>query len=245
MHSIVLAVVVLLFGLHVIVASERDSIHPKITGPNRSINAPERAAIKKRFLRSFIAANVDGNDNDEERAGAQELSKLAQLDKTTWKLRKVDMKLSNKIWISWGKDPDYIFKYLKLIKTGEKIDETKKVIQWFRFVKDYRSAKGEGWFPDYRIYTLLLKAAQESNLATLFQSLKQIPDVKSLAETMQKYQFKRWIDLGNNPVSIVKLLGIPNRARLATEHDSRYDILMKFTKMYQAEKKLVRSATMP
>lgn len=72
----------------------------------------------------------------------------------------------------------------------------------------------------------------ESELATLFQSLKQIPDVKNLAETMQNYQFRLWISQREKPDNIAAVLGIPNGTPIKTEADSRYEILKDFTAMF-------------
>ncbi|KAG2910204.1 hypothetical protein PC116_g15418 [Phytophthora cactorum] len=103
------------------------------------------------------------------------------------------MKLSNKLWIHWGKNPNDVFQYLKISKAGAKLDESKKFIQWFRFVKDYRDKKGARWFLDYEIYRSLLKVAPEAKIATALQSLKDIKDLKNLAEIVQNYQFKLWV----------------------------------------------------
>ncbi|ETN16933.1 hypothetical protein PPTG_06024 [Phytophthora nicotianae INRA-310] len=180
--------------------------------------------------------NTGFSTDDEEKTNVKGLSKLADLDKATWKLRKMDMKLSNKVWIRGGKDPDDMLKYFRLGLAGAKIDENKKVIQWFRFVKDYRNAKGQHWFPDYTIYEVLATKtrASESKLAELFAALTHIPDVKNLAGIMQNYQFRLWVSRKETPTTVAAKFGIPFRAPVGTERDSRIDILDAFTKVFNA-----------
>ncbi|GMF56179.1 unnamed protein product [Phytophthora fragariaefolia] len=162
------------------------------------------------------------------------VSKLAEADNKVWKLRKLDMKLSEILWIKMGKDPKYLFNtFEQLHNTWAKIDSNKKTVQWFRFVKAFRAKKGTGRFPDYDIYSLLRTKVPEEKLAVVFESLKQIPDVKSLAETMQQYQFRLWIDRKETPASIGNLLGI--RVALRTERGPKDDILSSFTKMYRGQ----------
>lgn len=59
-------------------------------------------------------------------------------------------------------------------------------------MKAYRAKNGEGRFTDGDIYRLLGPDASEIPLAVALESLKQIPDLKSLAEGVQFYQFKQW-----------------------------------------------------
>lgn len=91
---------------------------------------------------------------------------------------------------------------------------------------------GVGRFTDYEIYALLRSKVPEDKLAITFESLKQIPDLKSLAETMQKYQFKRWIDRKESPASIRRLLGAPQSTALTTKRGPKDAILSAFTKIY-------------
>ncbi|KAG2952493.1 hypothetical protein PC118_g25076 [Phytophthora cactorum] len=138
------------------------------------------------------------------------------------------MKLSNKLWIHWGKNPNDVFQYLKISKAGAKLDESKKFIQWFRFVKDYRDKKGAHWFVDYEIYHSLLKVAPEAKIATILQSLKDIKDLKNLAEIVQNYQFKLWVGRKETPDSIASLFGIQNRGPMGAERDPSARALQMF-----------------
>ncbi|KAE8955861.1 hypothetical protein PR001_g31940, partial [Phytophthora rubi] len=136
-------------------------------------------AVTTRLLRSHEAATVDDTGNaitagGEERApnGAY-VSTLAEADRKVWRLRKFDMMLSQKTWLKLGKDPKYVFNYLNIYNAWAKIDNSKRTMQWFRFVDGYRAKWGTGRFPDYQIYDLLLTKVPEAKLATVFQSLKQ------------------------------------------------------------------------
>ncbi|POM77685.1 Avirulence protein (Avh) [Phytophthora palmivora] len=204
----------------------------------------------KRYLRTTetqVANLADTRDssNNEDRVNVQGVSKLADLDKATWKLRKFDMSLANKGWVKLEWDPLWLFKYFRLDRAGEKIDEKKRIIQWFWFATEFRAAKGIRKLPDYEIHSILKKSgASEAKLAVLFESLRDIPRVKALAETMQKYQFQLWKDKGHNPITVAKLLGISNRGPLKTEFDPRYKVLEDFSKLFSGNgNKLKRSTT--
>ncbi|POM77807.1 Avirulence protein (Avh) [Phytophthora palmivora] len=245
--AVLLVLCAILAGINATSEHEQDT-SPKNFIPTLSLID---TTTTKRFLRTTKSqaanfADTGDSSNNEERVNVQGVSKLADLDKTTWKLRKFDMYLSNKGWVKMGKDPLWLFKYFHLDRAGEKIDEKKRIIQWFWFATEYRATKGIRWLPDYEIHSILGQSgASEAKLAVLFESLRDIPRVKALAETMQKYQFQLWKDQGHNPTTVAKLLGIPNRGPLKTEFDSRYKILESFTKAYtgDAGTKLKRSTT--
>ncbi|OWZ20319.1 Avirulence (Avh) protein [Phytophthora megakarya] len=151
--------------------------------------------------------SFDGKVGEEERGG---VSKLLDIDKKTWSIVKFDNKWSSKLWAAMGKTPKGLFKHFRLDGAGEKIDEKRKIIQWFRYAQDYRVAKGTYWLPDFEIYSIL-SGTSEAKRALLFQSLKEIPDLKDLATIMQNYQFKLWIDRGESPRTVAKMLGFPKR----------------------------------
>ncbi|EGZ27011.1 hypothetical protein PHYSODRAFT_284043 [Phytophthora sojae] len=198
-----------------------------------------------RVLRVHESADVGNISNaDEERVSSGAwVSRLAELDKKTSKFQKLDMQLAQKVWIYNGKNPKFMFKYLDIFNTWAKIDNSKRTIQWFRFTKAFRDKKGAGSSPNYDIYTLLRSKVPEDKLAITFESLKQIPDVRNLAETMQNYQLKLWIDQKETPTSIRRLLGIPHSTALKTERGRKDEILSTFIKMYNGGSKMTRSTT--
>ncbi|OWZ24258.1 Avirulence (Avh) protein [Phytophthora megakarya] len=89
----------------------------------------------------------------------------------------------------------------------------------------------------------ILSGTSEAKRTLLFQSLKEIPDVKDLATIMQNYQFKLWIDRGEIPDTVAKMMRIPKSKPLNTEFNPSYKILEDFTKEFTG-KKLTRSTTM-
>ncbi|OWZ24261.1 Avirulence (Avh) protein [Phytophthora megakarya] len=195
-----------------------------------SLNTPPSRTTTKKLIRteSTNLDNIDGKVRGEERASP---SKLLDIDKKTWSIVKFDNKLSSKIWAAAGKNPEKLFKYFRLDRAGENIDEKRKIIHWFRFARDYRAAKGIHWLPDYKIYSIL-SGTSEAKRALLFQSLKEIPDVKDLAAIMQNYQFKFWIDRGETPDTVAKMLRIPKSKPLNTEFNPSYKILEDFAKEF-------------
>ncbi|KAE8972461.1 hypothetical protein PR001_g26602 [Phytophthora rubi] len=214
----------------------------------RSEQATSSAATT-RLLRSHEAADVEDTGNaitagGEERApnGAY-VSRLAEADRKVWGIRKLDMMATQRRWIRNGKDPEYVFDVFNMIHSWAKIEKSKKTAQWFRFVEGYRAKWGTGSFPDYQIYNLLKTEVPEAKLATVFESLKQIPDLKTLAETMQNYQLKLWVSRGETPVTVARKLDIPHPSPL-NERGPNDDILSAFTAMYKNDHKtLTRSAT--
>ncbi|OWZ15052.1 Avirulence (Avh) protein [Phytophthora megakarya] len=229
-----------LFHIVLLVVAYHTCIHA-LTHDTISIKTPQSRTTTKKLIRteSTNLDSIDGKVGTEERASP---SKLLDIDKKTWSMVKFDNKLSNKIWAAAGKNPEKLFKYFRLDRAGENIDEKRKIIHWFRFARDYRAAKGIHWLPDYKIYSIL-SGTSEAKRALLFQSLKEIPDVKDLATIMQNYQFKLWIDRGEIPGTVATMMRIPKSKPLNTEFNPSYKILEDFTKEFTG-KKLTRSTTM-
>ncbi|KAE9040214.1 hypothetical protein PR003_g7418 [Phytophthora rubi] len=143
------------------------------------------------------------------------------------------MMLTQRRWIRNGKDPTDVFNLFNIFhNTWAKIDHSKKTAQWFRFVEGYRAKWGTGSFPDYRIYELLRTKVPEAKLATVFQALKEIPDLKSLGEKMQNYQLKLWVSQGETPVTVARKLDIPHTSPLV-ERGANDDILRAFITMLE------------
>nr|AEK81191.1 Avh334 [Phytophthora sojae] len=120
-----------------------------------------------RLLRAEI-----GDDGGEERLPNSEwVSRLAQADRKVPKLRKLDMKLSQWLWIRDGKTPEELFyTFSNLYNTWAKIESNKKTVQWFRFVEAYRAKWGTGRFVDQDIYRLLSTKVREDKLAIVFET---------------------------------------------------------------------------
>ncbi|KAF4131271.1 hypothetical protein GN958_ATG19526, partial [Phytophthora infestans] len=115
-------------------------------------------------------------------------------------IRKLDMKLSRKMWIHFGKDSENVFNLLRLSKLEYKFDESKKTIQWFD--------SGDEEFSDYLIDADLSRKGKlsEVKMAELFQALAHVPDLKNLAEIVQNVQYKVWITKHKTPADIADML---------------------------------------
>ncbi|EGZ17686.1 hypothetical protein PHYSODRAFT_285962 [Phytophthora sojae] len=87
----------------------------------------------QRFLRSHEAAigEVKARDHDEERGDLSGVSKLATLDDGRWKLTKMDEKLSTKIWLKLGYDPEKLAKFYHFDRIAKKPDTSTYVVGWF------------------------------------------------------------------------------------------------------------------
>nr|AEK81141.1 Avh308 [Phytophthora sojae] len=121
----------------------------------------------KRLLRSYKVSAIDGSNTEDEADSEERLSvsKLVQLDRATWRLRKVDMKLSELIWIAAGRTPAFMFKRFHLDSGKKIILENKKLVQWFRFTQTYRNEEGGvDNFPDRKIVSLLEKHISKTQM---------------------------------------------------------------------------------
>ncbi|GMF37251.1 unnamed protein product [Phytophthora lilii] len=181
-------------------------------------------AITTRHLRSHHDSRMNEAENDpstEERGGNLGLSKLAKL---ATKFGSPAESLTNKAWLKAKVNPEVVYADLHL---GHKLEENPKFLQWLRYTVAYRAKMGGSiWFMNEEIYGLLAKTTSEADIALLFQSLKQVPDLNALAKALQITQFKKWIADGARREDIVKLLGATHS--LPTS-DPKSEILDEFT----------------
>ncbi|OWY94092.1 Avirulence (Avh) protein [Phytophthora megakarya] len=196
----------LLFVVATIIINVASGLEQHITSKTTALTRSfDTAATTKRSLRTTKteAVTLPGTDDgiySEERVNFQGVATgLSE------KIKKLLQKLSNMFYRIRGKTPSDVINSL-LASRNWVGNENKKLIKWFRFAKSYRKAKG---ISDGEIYALLkpIQIQRESQLATLFQSMKSIPDLKNMGETMQMYQFKLWKDRGETLKSVKKLLG--------------------------------------
>ncbi|KAG6947637.1 hypothetical protein JG687_00015979 [Phytophthora cactorum] len=71
-----------------------------------------------------------------------------------------------------------MFHSLRVVKAGGKLNRNPEFIQWLQYVMKYRAKRGEFRFKDDTILDLLRKTKPEAELVTLFQSIKDITDLK-------------------------------------------------------------------
>ncbi|OWY93731.1 RxLR effector protein [Phytophthora megakarya] len=176
-------------------------------------------------------AGNDESEGGEERGIAPGTSKLLDLDKKTFSLVKFDNLLSNKLLILIREKPEKVFNIrFGLGKAGDNIGEKRKIIQWFRYARDYRAKLGDDQLPEAKIYDILAKTS-ETKRAMLFQSLKDIPDVKDLATAMQKYQIQLWVNQNREASWVANTLEIALRKRVKRDTNPMYSILEEFMKL--------------
>lgn len=194
-----------------------------------------------RHLRSYGGSpgrDINTNFSTEDDERAIEFTKLAKLDDALWRIRKLDMKLSRQMWIHNNNSPEEVFNRLRLSKLGIDIDESRKTIQWFRFVNDYRAARGSEEFSDYLIYEILKRKGMlsEAKIADLFQALAHLPDLKNLAEMVQNFQYRVWIAERKTPADVARMLmvRISGPRPIDIPADPRYTILDAYKKVYSS-----------
>ncbi|OWZ12474.1 RxLR effector protein [Phytophthora megakarya] len=188
----------------------------------------------QRFLK-IEPTNNTGDEEDGERAGAQGVVKLVDLDAKTGKFENFNNWLVSKYWTATGADPWNVFRVLRLGKAKDRIGEKKNIIWWFRFVQDYRTRKGLSSFRDYQMFSILNKSgASEAKLALLFQSLKDIEDVRPLATSMQTFQFQYWKNRQRYTPDTVRNILLSNHNALDAASDSRYKIISSFEKSFNS-----------
>lgn len=127
-------------------------------------------------------------------------------------------------WGSSTKHPDTIFENLKLATTSLD-DQVGAGAKWLKSVLKYRAKKD---FPDYRVYATLQSTHSDGDIAVFFQSLKEYPKVKGVAEDLQKLQFKDWVRRDYSNHDVAELLGV----RLSTSDPVRSAILSDYTMLH-------------
>ncbi|KAG6943587.1 hypothetical protein JG688_00017528 [Phytophthora aleatoria] len=83
-------------------------------------------------------------------------------------------------------NPTDFFLHLRAVKPGGELEGNPKFIRWLQYAMKYRAKRGRGLrFSDEEILDLLRKTKPEAQLVVLFQSLRQVPGMKTLAENIQ------------------------------------------------------------
>ncbi|KAG6953591.1 hypothetical protein JG687_00012311 [Phytophthora cactorum] len=134
------------------------------------------------------------------------------------------------------RSPKEVFKLLRLKNTNTRLENNPELLGWLRYTMTYRDMMGGSkWYPDGEIYLRLLKVAPEAQLATFFQSLRNIPDLKVVGENLQKTQYAHWRTFGMQPRDLAKSLGIMKLLESgAVKSDPRYliyDGYLSFSKI--------------
>ncbi|KAG6970676.1 hypothetical protein JG687_00002489 [Phytophthora cactorum] len=140
-------------------------------------------------------------------------------------MSKTSHKTMNTVWLQSRETPEEVFKILRLAKAPMgAFDETPELVQWLRYIKMYRDHIKESVFSDAQIVRFLTEAKPLRSgweFATLFQSLKDVPDLKKLAENMQTYQFRDLLRMKISPEIVTRMLANTDVVRLP-KNDHRY-----------------------
>ncbi|KAF4134330.1 RXLR phytopathogen effector protein WY-domain [Phytophthora infestans] len=173
-----------------------------------------KSSIKsRRFLRPHDTPkqkNNIGSDNkiEGERAGVPGMTKIEEL------VPKLALKLEI--------DPTKVFKNVHVVKSGAKLDGNRSFLVWFLYVKQYRIKRGGDFFyGDDVLLDLLRKTKSEEELVRLFQSLRQNPAFKDIAEKMKidmvlssasshRLVNAAWLNSRETPEEVFKILRLKN-----------------------------------
>ncbi|KAE9291519.1 hypothetical protein PR003_g25011 [Phytophthora rubi] len=148
-------------------------------------------------------------------------------------------KLLIKAWLKSGQTPADTFYILNL--RDARFEGNQKFLQWLRFTEEYKASVRGGKHSDLRTYNFLMRERPlelDLYFATLFQWVRQTPDLKKVGENLQTYLFQSWVSRGSSPKSIGSLLAIPdgNYVLMLPKDDARYKALEAYTIYYAAER---------
>ncbi|KAE8960512.1 hypothetical protein PR001_g30361 [Phytophthora rubi] len=226
-HVVLLWLAVVAFVLHAeasaIIQSAPDAADLMLFDADKDVE------FTKRALRT------DGSKN-EERGGFPGMSKFAGL------LSKVgpSKNIANKLWLRSQTNPTKVFNYLRLGEAGVKLDDNPAVLQWLKYVDMYGAKKGNEQLSlvNRDVYVTLLKSSKtEADVAKLFHSLKQYPDLAKLGESLQQTQFKSWLIKEMHPATIPGLLGLRDGIPISgprTEILKKYALVFAVSRGYKA-----------
>ncbi|KAJ8575730.1 hypothetical protein ON010_g3478 [Phytophthora cinnamomi] len=142
------------------------------------------------------------------------VSKLAHLVSS---INPTAQKLAFRLWLEVGTNPKDVFKLLnlkQLVRAATKLDDNPTLLEWLRYSVAYREKHGgDHLFQDGEIYLMLAKRVPEAEVATFFQSLKSMPDLKVLGENLQKTQYFAWWNTGVELKQVEKMLEITDSTK--------------------------------
>ncbi|KAG6974746.1 hypothetical protein JG688_00002891 [Phytophthora aleatoria] len=115
-------------------------------------------------------------------------------------------KLVNEAWLDSRETPQQVFKILRL--KYQTLDSNPLFIQWLRYVKLYKAQPEGASFSDVQVLNILLKKkiTSDTEIGTLFQSIKEIPDLE-LAKSLQTHLYRKWMVGSSSRPTLESLLG--------------------------------------
>ncbi|KAK1943387.1 hypothetical protein P3T76_004783 [Phytophthora citrophthora] len=170
----------------------------------------------------------------EERLAMPGLSTITELAST---FSSTAQKAKLWLWLQMQTNPKDVFKALNLKQlrnTGTKLEKSPELLDWLRYTMAYRKMLGSPkFYQDGEIYLRLLKVAPERDLATFFQALYKIPDLKVVGENLQTAQYKLWRSMGMNPSNVADALGITKLLESGKiMSDPRYIVYFGYTEVW-------------
>ncbi|OWY96336.1 RxLR effector protein [Phytophthora megakarya] len=203
---------------------------PSLRDSIPSFSASPVETFTSRYLRHYETANVVNKDDTEERVGLSDLSTSVG-------------NLVNKAFLKLDMNPSGLFAMLNLAHARVKLDNNARFIQWFQYVLRYRQ-KELRWFDDDKIFKLLQKSKSEDDLVTLFHNLRQVPELKNLADKMQRMLWKSpsshelmsqiWLKTSETPNEVFKILNL--KSATLDVHNKKFLQWLRYTELYRAEK---------
>ncbi|OWZ15843.1 RxLR effector protein [Phytophthora megakarya] len=152
-------------------------------GVQRTLTESKNMSSSKLLLRSYKSGG--GGDNNEDRVDTQTLSsKIPGLVSKLFRSSSTQDKTIIR-WLEAQKHPEEILKILNVGKSVAKRDD-EDLLQWLRYVVAFRNKKGQSAFTDLDLYSILRKTNSREELVKAFQSLEDVPDLRTLATNMQK-----------------------------------------------------------
>lgn len=91
-------------------------------------------------------------------------------------------------WMKARVPPRDVFTILQL--DDELLDQMPQVYQWLRYINAYRTT---GSFSEEQTLGMLVGSMNEAQLALMFQSVKEVPDLKTQATNLQNLIFQKMI----------------------------------------------------
>ncbi|KAK1942241.1 hypothetical protein P3T76_006563 [Phytophthora citrophthora] len=117
------------------------------------------------------------------------------------------------VWLKAKERPEKVYNMLGLSNVAMSgYHSNAMVIQWLRYTKLFRDKTSNHAFSGIQTVHFLKKERpllSDWDLATLFQVLKETPDLKRQAENMQMYLFRSWVKDDFKPKSVAMRLAVP------------------------------------
>ncbi|KAK1941891.1 hypothetical protein P3T76_006957 [Phytophthora citrophthora] len=146
------------------------------------------------------------------------------------------------VWLKAGERPEKVYQILRLKNTYmDGFANNAMIIQWLRYTKLFREkTPGHAFSGEQTVRFLQKERPLQSDweFATLFQVLKETPDLKRQAENMQVYLFRSWTKRDFDPKIVASMLAIPHPVSvvLLPKNDPRHLAWEAFT-LYFAKHK--------